>query len=133
MSLTDKVKSAVFLGVVIVTICFVSWIYTSLERLHELEKIVATQQAAIEQKDAALAAERANNATLRSIAEHKEMFEKQLASFMTRTSKQLKEVLANDKEAKDWWSSTIPTTVLQLQCSESSNGSSDSKVVTSAR
>lgn len=133
MSLTDKVKGTVFLGAVIVTICFVSWIYASLERLHELEKIVATQQTAIEQKDAALAAERANNATLRSIAEHKEMFEKQLASFMTRTNKQLKEVLANDKAAKDWWSSTIPTTVLQLQCPESNNSPSNDKAVTSAR
>ena len=123
----DRIKKVVFLGCVIGVIVFIAWIYASLERLEKLEQLTAIQQAALEQKDAALASERANNATLREIAQHKEEFEKKLTSFMGKTDKQLKEVLANDKAAKDWWGMDIPASVLQLQYTSGSNTNADNK------
>lgn len=124
----DKIRGILTLGCITLVVIFIAWIYTSLERLEKLEQLTVMQQAALEQKDAALASERANNATLREIAQHKEEFEKKLTSFMGKTDKQLKEVLANDKTAKDWWGMGIPASVLQLQYTSSSNTDTNNKV-----
>lgn len=128
----DKIRGILTLGCITLVVIFIAWIFTSLERLEKLEQLTAIQQAALEQTNVALASERANNATLREIAQHKEEFEKKLTSFMGKTDKQLKEVLANDKAAKDWWGMDIPASVLQLQYTCGSNTDTNNKVAPTA-
>lgn len=117
----DKIK-AILLGLGVVTLLVGAvWMSNTLERLEELEQLTVMQNAALQQKDAVIAAERANIDTLKALAKHKEDFENGLIEFMGKTDKQLKEVLANDKKATDWWNTPIPDSVLRMQWAEGGN------------
>lgn len=109
------------------------WMYNTLERLEELEQLTVMQNAALQQKDAVIAAERANIDTLKALAKHKEDFENGLIEFMGKTDKQLKEVLANDKTASDWWNVPIPDSVLRMQWAKSGDANGNNKTPAPAR
>lgn len=128
-----KIKGVLFWAVIIGVCTFIAWVAHSLERLKELEKLTATQEVALQQKDAIIAAERANIATLKELAQHKEQFENTLVELISKTDKRLKEVLANDKKATDWWNGTIPDSVVRVQWVENSDTDSDSKTDATAR
>ena len=129
----DKIK-AIILGLGVVTLLVGAvWISNTLERLEELEQLTVMQNAALQQKDAVIAAERANIETLKALARHKEDFENGLIEFMGKADKQLKEVLANDKKATDWWNTPIPDSVLRMQWTEGSNTNGSDKTPTPAR
>ena len=129
----DKIK-AIILGLGVVTLLVGAvWISNTLERLEELEQLTVMQNAALQQKDAVIAAERANIETLKALAKHKEDFENGLIEFMGKADKQLKEVLANDKKATDWWNTPIPDSVLRMQWAEGSNTDGNNKATTPTR
>ena len=129
----DKIK-AIIAGLGIVTLLVGAvWMSNTLERLEELEQLTVMQNAALQQKDAVIAAERANIDTLKALAKHKEDFENGLIEFMGKTDKQLKEVLANDKTASDWWNVPIPDSVLRMQWAKSGDTNGNNKAPAAAR
>lgn len=129
----DKIK-AIIAGLGIVTLLVGAvWMSNTLERLEELEQLTVMQNAALQQKDAVIAAERANIDTLKALAKHKEDFENGLIEFMGKTDKQLKEVLANDKTASDWWNVPIPDSVLRVQWAKSGDTNGNNKAPAAAR
>ena len=129
----DKIKLILFSIGGVLLLSGGIWMYNTLERLEELEQLTVMQNAALQQKDAVIAAERANIDTLKALAKHKEDFENGLIEFMGKTDKQLKEVLANDKKATDWWNTPIPDSVLRMQWAESGDTDGNSKAPTPAR
>lgn len=128
----DKIKTIFSVGGIFIVICIAAWIYHAHNRITELENLVALQSTAIEQKEAVIAAYKANSEALAKIAEHREEFEKDLTAFMGRTQTQLKRLLANDVEAKKWWDTRIPDSVLQLRADGSDENGTD-KAGTAAR
>lgn len=129
----DKIK-AVFGAIGVAALLMGGyWIYNVLDRVEELEKITTMQSSVIQQKDALIAAQAANTATLQELAKHRQAFEKQLSDFIGKTDKQLKRVLANDKEARTWWDSHIPTAVLRMHKGEPCGANSNSQTTTATR
>lgn len=112
-----------FLGLIglVGALFFCFWLSRTLDTIENLKHLTALQKTAIEQHEIILAAERKNSEALKEIAKHKEDFEKRLTALVNHTNRQLKMVLENDKEAKKWWDTAIPSSVLQLH----QNGSSD--------
>ena len=129
----DKIKLILFSIGGVLLLSGGIWMYNTLERLEELEQLTVMQNAALQQKDAVIAAERANIDTLKALAKHKEDFENGLIEFMGKTDKQLKEVLANDKTASDWWNVPIPDSVLRMQWAKSGDTNGNNKAPAPAR
>ena len=128
----DKIKTIFTVGGLFIAICIAAWIYHAHNRITELENLVALQSTAIEQKEAVITVYKANSEALVKIAEHREEFEKDLTAFMGQTQTQLKRLLANDAEAKKWWDTRIPDSVLQLRTGGSDKNGTD-KAGTSSR
>lgn len=128
----DKIKTAFTVGGIFIAICIAAWIYHANSRITELENLVALQSSALEQKESVIAAYKENSVALAKIAEHREEFEKDLTAFMGQTQTQLKRLLANDVEAKKWWDTRIPDSVLQLRADSSDENGTD-KAGTAAR